>query len=365
MEEQQKFIDKRGDEITLRLAEPADAGGIVKTLKSFAPERSYVLMQQAGKSIQEEREFIKNESSDFSADEFTFADKFVAEDKPDKADKPVKVDKPPKREPLVRVVNPGINPHKYDDVPKYPSIGEFAYMDQSITADSSCKTDEAHEPADKYTVKRLFDALKESKMLNLDEKCEKVEDLNKLLKRTDLYDKIIAANNLQTSTGSTRIEKVKAIYNNTKQESDLKKLNRVLLEEFYPKVTPNRLLHRTREKKTMLLLVATAGDDIVGILEAIQTDVGKGHETVEALNIGLHIKKDFRGLGIGSRLLQYSEEWAKENRFKKMQVGVFTANKRSINLFLKAGFIIESAKPEKIRIANEFVEKVTVGKWLD
>src|SRR5208283_1937069 len=109
-----------------------------------------------------------------------------------------------------------------------------------------------------------------------------------------------------------------------------------------------------------------AGDNrIIGILEAIQSDGGKRPETAHELNIGLHLKEEFRGLGIGSRMLQYTEEWAREHEFRQLETSVFTTNKRSLNLFRKAGFLNECTKVKRIRVGNEFVDEVSICKWLD
>lgn len=91
------------------------------------------------------------------------------------------------------------------------------------------------EFADQYTVKRLSDALRNTMILNEDEKCDTVKDLNQLLKRAELYGKITAAKNLQPSE---RLTKLKKTYDRTMNQDDLKKLNRLALEEFYREETP-------------------------------------------------------------------------------------------------------------------------------
>ncbi len=106
-------------------------------------------------------------------------------------------------------------------------------------------------------------------------------------------------------------------------------------------------------------------DCVIGILEALQADGGHRPETAQVLNVGLHLIEEFRGLGIGSRMLQYAEEWAREHGFKEIETTVFTANKRSLNLFRKAGFLQECTKVKRIRIGNEFVDEVIIGKRLE
>ena len=140
----------------------------------------------------------------------------------------------------------------------------------------------------------------------------------------------------------------------------------VLMEQFGKDVDAEREYISKLSRSNNLLLVGVAGDNnIIGILEAIQSDGGQRPETAHVLNIGLHLKEEFRGFGIGSRMLQYTEEWAREHEFREMETSVFTTNKRSLNLFRKAGFLNECTKMKRIRIGNEFVDEVIICKSLD
>ena len=58
MQKEKKFIAKNGIQIVLRPANPADSCAILNTVRSNAMERSYVLMEQYGKDVDAEREYI-------------------------------------------------------------------------------------------------------------------------------------------------------------------------------------------------------------------------------------------------------------------------------------------------------------------
>lgn len=119
------------------------------------------------------------------------------------------------------------------------------------------------------------------------------------------------------------------------------------------------------DPKKNLFLVAVARDEVVGSLAALQADGGHRPETAHVLNIGLHLVESFRGLGIGSRMLDYTIEWAREHGFKKLEASIFTTNKRSLNLFRKAGFMEECMKLKKFRIGRDYIDEACVGKWLE
>jgi len=140
----------------------------------------------------------------------------------------------------------------------------------------------------------------------------------------------------------------------------------VLMEQFGKGVDQEKDYISKLSSSNNLLLIGVAVDNkIIGILEALQSDGGQRPETAHVLKIGLHLLEDFRGSGIGSRMLQYTEEWAREHEFREMETRVFTTNKRSLNLFRKAGFLNECTKMKRIRMGNEFVDEVIICKSLD
>lgn len=113
-----------------------------------------------------------------------------------------------------------------------------------------------------------------------------------------------------------------------------------------------------------LLLVAVANKTVVGALSGIQMDGGKRPETSHILNVGLHIVTAYRGLGIGSQMLGFASGWAKKQGFKKLEANIFTTNKRSLHVFERAGFIEEGRRQKRIRIGNQYIDEVLIGKVL-
>lgn len=58
MEKEKRFTAKNGMQIVIRPASPDDSCAILNTVRSNAMERSYVLMEQYGKNIDAEKEYI-------------------------------------------------------------------------------------------------------------------------------------------------------------------------------------------------------------------------------------------------------------------------------------------------------------------
>jgi len=113
-----------------------------------------------------------------------------------------------------------------------------------------------------------------------------------------------------------------------------------------------------------LLVVVTAGGEVVGCLAALQADGGRRPETTHLLHLGLHLKESFRGLGIGTHLLDYAISWAVEKGFKKLEANIFTTNKNSLGMFKKAGFVEEGLRKSRIQVGRELISEVLMGKVL-
>ena len=113
-----------------------------------------------------------------------------------------------------------------------------------------------------------------------------------------------------------------------------------------------------------LLIVAVAGGTAVGCLAALQADGGKRPETTHLLHLGLHLREEYRGQGIGTHLLDYAVAWAVEKGFKKLEANIFTTNKHSLGMFTKAGFVEEGVRKNRIQVGRELINEVLMGKLL-
>jgi RimJ/RimL family protein N-acetyltransferase len=136
----------------------------------------------------------------------------------------------------------------------------------------------------------------------------------------------------------------------------------VLMEQYGKDSAAEREYISSLDTAKNLLIVAAAGNEVVGCLAALQADSGVRAETSHILHIGLHLKEQFRGIGIGARLLDYSVEWAREAGFHKLETNIFTTNQRSLSMFKKAGFAQEGVRQNRIRMGADFISEVLMGK---
>ncbi len=138
----------------------------------------------------------------------------------------------------------------------------------------------------------------------------------------------------------------------------------VLMEHYGKDVEAEREYISGLDSAKNLLIVAATGEEVVGCLAALQADGGRRPETTHILHVGLHLREAFRGLGIGSHMLDYAVSWAREKGFKKLEANIFTTNKHSLGMFTKAGFAEEGVRKNRIQVGRELINEVLMGKLL-
>jgi RimJ/RimL family protein N-acetyltransferase len=138
----------------------------------------------------------------------------------------------------------------------------------------------------------------------------------------------------------------------------------VLMEHYGKDVETEREYISDLDGTKNLLIVADAGGEVVGCLAALQADGGRRSETTHLLHLGLHLREAFRGVGIGTHLLDYAVAWAVEKGFKKLEANIFTTNKNSLVMFKKAGFAEEGVRKNRIQVGRELINEVLMGKVL-
>ena len=103
------------------------------------------------------------------------------------------------------------------------------------------------------------------------------------------------------------------------------------------------------------MLVALAGDEIVGLLLVIESGFGFGE-------IGMMVAADRRGYGVGTALVAAAIEWAPGRGLHKLTLGVFPHNDAAIALYRKFGFTEEGRHAKHMRRANgELWDLINIG----
>ena len=99
--------------------------------------------------------------------------------------------------------------------------------------------------------------------------------------------------------------------------------------------------------------------EIIGFLSAQR---GKYKRIRHSAYIVIGIRQSFQKQGIGTKFFDKLEEWAKENRLKRLELTVEVLNTIAINLYKRQGFVIEGTKKNTMFVDGVFVDEYMMAK---
>ncbi len=111
--------------------------------------------------------------------------------------------------------------------------------------------------------------------------------------------------------------------------------------------------------KDDLFVGAFSEHEIVGILSAKR---GSFRRIRHSAYIVIGIRQAFQRQGIGSKLFDKLDEWARKNQLKRLELTVEVSNTPAINLYEKQGFSIEGIKRKTMLVDGEFVDEYMMAK---
>jgi ribosomal protein S18 acetylase RimI-like enzyme len=101
-----------------------------------------------------------------------------------------------------------------------------------------------------------------------------------------------------------------------------------------------------RREEGSLIVVAVLGGKLVGWASLKRSR----HEFLQhTVGLGMGVVRGYRGLGIGTALMDYVLEWAAEQGFEKVNLGVRANNERAKALYRKLGFVEEGVRVREIK----------------
>lgn len=74
---------------------------------------------------------------------------------------------------------------------------------------------------------------------------------------------------------------------------------------------------------------------------------------------------DYRGQGLGRRLIDAALDKARQERFIRVELSVHADNARAIALYEKVGFLPEGVLRRSVLIDGRFIDTVTMAIMLD
>lgn len=81
--------------------------------------------------------------------------------------------------------------------------------------------------------------------------------------------------------------------------------------------------------------------------------------------LGMWLIRAFRGQGVGSELLRFAENWARDRgSITRIILDVYASNIGAINLYIKHGFQFEGCRKKNAFVGGAFVDEISMAKDL-
>ncbi|MCQ2983107.1 MAG: GNAT family N-acetyltransferase [Treponemataceae bacterium] len=118
------------------------------------------------------------------------------------------------------------------------------------------------------------------------------------------------------------------------------------------------------DSETEFAVTAFDGETIVGDL--CVRHISSHIKTRHRYGLGISIRQEFCGLGLGSRMLQIAVETARKNGIEQLELGVFADNPRAIALYEKYGFKEWGRQPHAFKLKDgTYRDEIMMVLFLD
>jgi RimJ/RimL family protein N-acetyltransferase len=136
-----------------------------------------------------------------------------------------------------------------------------------------------------------------------------------------------------------------------------------MADEFNPTAESEaRLISEMNRANNSLFLVAEDDGRIVGQLTL---QGGKRRNVAHSATLGITVAKEWRGRGVGRRLMAYAIDWARQGGVvKRIELYVFVRNTNAIRLYESCGFEIEGRRRRAAQREGEYLDDLVMGLLL-
>ena len=122
-------------------------------------------------------------------------------------------------------------------------------------------------------------------------------------------------------------------------------------DEFaYTEEAEAAVLQRRRDDPRTMMILAEADGEIVAVSD-VNPKGGAGRVRHRAV-LGMSVRKDRWGQGIGSAMMERLIAHARQNGFEQIELEVVAANRRAVGLYAKYGFQVYGTRPQGLKYAD-------------
>lgn len=118
-------------------------------------------------------------------------------------------------------------------------------------------------------------------------------------------------------------------------------------------------IRRLTDSPNSLFLVAERNGEILGAMDL----QGMRHPQCTHVGyVGISVRRDLRGQGVGSALFNALFERAKHIGITHLELEVFASNPRAIAMYERLGFQVNGSRPGIVRLGDEFIDVMLMSR---
>ena len=115
------------------------------------------------------------------------------------------------------------------------------------------------------------------------------------------------------------------------------------------------------DDESALFLVAEIHGKLVGSADVVRGRHSKNRHTAQ---LGIALRKETRGLGLGTAMMQASIDWARAIGIRKLTLGVFATNTVARKLYGNLGFKEEGRLKGQVILRGQPDDEIWMSLWL-
>jgi RimJ/RimL family protein N-acetyltransferase len=135
----------------------------------------------------------------------------------------------------------------------------------------------------------------------------------------------------------------------------------IMTERLVRTTKEERAVFRGAAGRSALTLVAVVNGVIVATADVARGRQSKNQHTA---SVGIALRKDTRGVGLGTAMMRAMIDWARSVGVRKLTLGVFASNTGALALYGKLGFLPEGRLKGQAILRRKPVDELLMALWL-
>jgi RimJ/RimL family protein N-acetyltransferase len=121
------------------------------------------------------------------------------------------------------------------------------------------------------------------------------------------------------------------------------------------------------EPENSTYLVAETDGEIIGAFNGTGENFPMTRQmTGHCAELGVSVREDWRGKGVGTALMQAGLAWAREvSLLKRLQLQVFADNESALHIYKKLGFEVEGRRRNAFRRNGAYIDSILMALLIE